>query len=352
MIEYSVVKKYQENIKEIKMNNRFYDCHVHPFDIILSGLNYKPNLTNPDIYSLDDSAVYESPDFSSISLKNNATDSEITNMAFVKRLIEMKSKKIYKHIGPKVMTDHMDMCSIDESLLLQVPIGDEDINIEMELMVKMFGGNTRFKMSGSLPNYVDNKNIIEYINSMSNKYAIEAFKLHPIITGINLATDFGKERIENVLLACKQNKLPIVIHGGTSFLFKDQPEGAYTEIENIERINWSISENTVVIAHAASYDCEFDSVEKTILPKLIKILEQHNNLMIDISALSYRTLTLVLKKIDITRIIFGSDALYYNQSSAVITLFHLLKENISSPIEKFIKIIAINPSQTVFKKHH
>jgi len=346
MIEINDIKRYFDHIKQIKKSHKFYDCHVHPFDVILNRSDYSPLTKDNAIYS-ENGSDFVPPELEPILLKRSVLESEDTNPDLLKKLILMQIKKQYKCIGPGVMKAHSDLSGIDESLLLQVSKKEGDIDEEMQLVTQLYSQKEGFMISGSLPNYVKNPEISVYIKKMVDQYKIKAFKLHPIITGIDISKYYGKERVESILLACSENKLPLVIHGGTSYLFKGQPEETYTDIENLEKINWSLSNSFVVIAHAASYDCELTRVKDTILPLLKKMLDMHSNLLIDIAAIEFEPLVAVLTYVDIDRIIFGSDALYYDQWSTMIKLFHALKKFPKSD-ENFLKIMSFNPEKTLF----
>ena len=321
---------------------------ISTFDIILKRSDYHPLLDDNTIYC-EDQSPYKPPQLEPVQLENDALESKICQPDFVKKLILMQCKKLYKHIGPGVMKAHADFSAIDESLLLQVAQKEGDLEKEMRLVAQLFGKTDGFRISGSLPNSVKNEEVATYIEKMVNQYKIKAFKLHPIITGIDISKSSGKERIENVLISCSDSNLPLVIHGGTSYLYKNQPEETYTVIENLEKINWSMSNSFVIIAHAAAYDCELDRIEKIILPKLNKMMDIHGNLLIDISGIGYKTLCAVLKHIDIERIIFGSDSLYSTQWVTMVRLFHAL-HNFPNSTNNFLKIISLNPQKTIFNE--
>jgi len=67
--------------------------------------------------------------------------------------------------------------------------------------------------------------------------------------------------------------------------------------------------------------------------------------MIDVSALDIEALTLVLKNIELERVLFGSDALYETQWFAVVKLLYVLSGMTADSEKDFIQIAAINPSR-------
>ncbi|MBT8386432.1 MAG: amidohydrolase [Ignavibacteria bacterium] len=351
MLKHKEIIKHIEHLRQIKKNYKFYDCHVHPFDIIFKQPEYHRNSFKKGIYSTDDTE-FEPPQLSDISLKNGIQESGIKNFDLIYKLIMASGKNKYRHIGPTVFTAHMDMSIIDEVLFLQVAPKKGDIEKEMQMMYEMYANDSRFNLSGCVPNRVENDDIYGYVKNMKSQYAIDALKLHPIITGIDLSAKRGKERVESMLSACHKLKLPLLVHGGTSFLYHNKPEAMFSRIENLETIDWGISNQTVIIAHAASYDCDLTEINEVILPKLKKLLDKYPNLVIDISALGFSALSAVLKKIDIERIIFGSDALYYNQWPAVLKLYHALTEITAHADDDFLKIINANLTHFLFKSNN
>jgi predicted TIM-barrel fold metal-dependent hydrolase len=348
VLEDQLVKRYMEQIRELKKSNRFYDCHVHPFDVILNHADHPLNQVKEGIYSVDYNE-YKPPVLTAISVSSGVVEGEIQDSDMLEKLMIMQSKKLYKHIGPGVLLANMNLSEIDTVLLLPVAPREGDLIIQMHKMVELFGNHNRFKICGSVPNQIDNHDINEYIKMMVKKYNMKAVKLHPIISGIDLSTRFGKKRVENILTACAESALPLIVHGGRSFLFRNKPVAFYSLIEHLENINWGISNQNVVIAHAAAYDCELSDIENIIIPKLSKMLNHNNKLLVDISALGFNALTMIINNIDSDRIIFGSDALYYPQWISMIKLYHVLTKNTSHIEENFLKIMSFNPARTVFK---
>ena len=349
-IEEKQVKRYREQISNLKKDYTFYDCHVHPYDVISEQGDYHPNPFDKSIYSFINNRFIP-PAIGSVSLKDGIIEGEISDSKLLQKFIMMKGKQIYGHIGLKVLTANMDLSGIDQALLLQVAPREGDILQKMQVMNEIFGNQSRFKLAGSVPNFIKNDHISQYIKDQVQLYHIRALKLHPIITGIDLATNAGKERVERILSACMESQLPLIVHGGKSFLFANMSEANYSLMENFEKINWGSGKSIVVIAHAGCYDCELKDIENIIIPRLRKMLQRYDNMMIDISGLGFKALLMIIQNIEVNRILFGSDALYYSQWSAVVKLFYAFQKTVKNYEENFLNVMSITPAQTVFREY-
>ena len=133
------------------------------------------------------------------------------------------------------------------------------------------------------------------------------------VTGIDLYTFKGKERIECILSACGKFNLPLIVHGGRSPILKNAKSSSYASINNLKNIDWSISKAPVILAHAGAFGCSINEVEDEIFPILKILFSSHSNLVIDISAIDIDILAFLIKRIGESRMLFGSDALYIPQ---------------------------------------
>jgi predicted TIM-barrel fold metal-dependent hydrolase len=62
-----------------------------------------------------------------------------------------------------------------------------------------------------------------------------------------------------------------------------------------------------------------------LIPLIEKLFEEHPNLLADTSALDLPALKLLLSKVDSSRLIFGSDALYFPVWKAWVTFLQALR---------------------------
>ena len=141
----------------------------------------------------------------------------------------------------------------------------------------------------------------------------------------------------------------MVVHGGRSTILKNPETAAYGSIDNLESINWGISSETVIIAHAGAYAYNLKEAEQEVFPRLKKMLSRHDNLMVDISALDIESLIFVLNNIDVEKILFGSDALYESQWASIVKLWCALLKTMPNINEAFIQIAGRNPLRCINK---
>jgi predicted TIM-barrel fold metal-dependent hydrolase len=259
-------------------------------------------------------------------------------------------RRVYCHVGPKIIEEHMELSGIGEVLLLPVAQSSEPIDSQMNKMSDIFGPNPKFHFSCSIPNTTPNSKISQFIENNIEKYKIKAIKLHPNITEINMGTASGRERVEGILASCRQYRLPLIIHGGRSPVLENKEASEYGHLKNFENINWHTSAEPIVIAHGGGYGCDSKEIAQDVLPRLAKLLNRYSNLMIDISGLKLDALVMILKQIDIKRILFGSDALYYRQWAGLVRVMLALKNLDYNIEESLVQLGSINPSKYIFNR--
>ena len=343
------VLKYLACVKSLQKVCPLIDIHVSPFEVIFNSFHYVPNPQYEGVHSLD-SGRYRLPSVGPLRVKTHPPEFPGERHECVPaKLSLMLYRKFYAHIGPRVLSDHMRLSGISRSLLLPVVQTDSDGEEQFRMMFKIYSGDERLILGYCIPNTVSNKDILPVVKAAVSKYRIGAIKLHPNITEINLSKVAGKKRVENILESCGVTGLPLVIHGGLSPVLKNPNSRGYAALSNLCQIDWSITSAPVVISHAGMMGhslCEISD----LMPLLRCILSTHSNVMVDISALDLGALCLILEKVERDRIVFGSDAFYFPQWSAVVKLLHALKATVSDTEEAFIKIAGENPAQNVFRE--
>jgi predicted TIM-barrel fold metal-dependent hydrolase len=300
------------------------------------------------VYSIDNSRFTE-PTLTALPLAHSKDDTEIINERLREKFLALKIKRLYAHTGPGVFGAHMELSGLDKVLLLPVERNNGATESMTTLMGEVFRNDSRFIFGCSIPHSITDDEIAEYMKGMVNRFNVKAVKLHPNVMQIDPSSKPGGERIEGILCACSQFDLSLVVHGGRSPSVRHSNAGSYALIDNLNRIDWAQFDTTVVIAHAGSYEYDQNLVENDVLPVLKRMLLKHNNLMIDISGLKVGVLIHILRNIDIDRIVFGSDALYESQWSRMVKLIYALKETGGDFENDLIRIMNINPVNSVFK---
>lgn len=330
-------------IRDIKGSYTFYDVHVHPFEVMDGAINYVRSSTCYGLYS-SVAAEYVMPEISDLDLKKKEKlvgdyhDKKILN-----KMLQLNRRRIYAHNGPKVFCDQMKLSGVDKVVLLPVMAKDEYGDQQLRLLSDMFGGDDRFLLGYCVPNDISVNEISGKIKRVVNEYNVEVLKIHPSLQGINPSRTEGKDRIESILAAAKEESLKVIIHGGLSLDCKDAHAVAYGAVSNLQHIDWSITSETVVIAHAGSYGHSPAEVSRDVLPSLNRLLSHYANLVVDTSALEVDLLSLVFKNINTDRICFGSDSLYENQWIEMLKIWCALQQSVINPEESLIKVASSNP---------
>jgi predicted TIM-barrel fold metal-dependent hydrolase len=349
MIEKSEIQEYLSVIYDLKTKYKFYDVHVHPFDIISPTCNYKSGSNHSKISALRN-AKNSAPTIEALDLDSKNFSKTIQDPKNKLTSI-IASRRLYSHVGPTVFEHQMNLGGIDKALLLPVAPPQGPVDEQMKKILEIFGRNNRFLFAGSVPNTIETKNISHFIEEQVNQFDIRAIKIHPNITNINFISPAGKEKVERILETCGHFRLPIIVHGGRSPILNDIKASENGCIKNFENINWGLSTEPVIIAHGGLFGCDLQEIEHEALPVLQKLLSKHSNVMIGISGIDFAPLFAILKQIDPSRILFGSDALYYKQWAMILKLTHALKKLKADLITALPQIVSINPSNTIFKNN-
>ncbi len=343
MLDTAQVRKYLAEIAHIKQAHVLVDVHVHPFEVIFNGLKYRKNTADGMVYSQNESK-YDPPEIAAVKsfVAPSARCRDLVNENVRKKYMMSSLGKLYLHTGRQVFLDQMVLSGIDRALLLPVSSPGTANDEQMKLLAAMFADDSRFILGYAVAKNVGNDRIAETIAYAAAKYPIKAIKIHPAISGINVCERHDLEHVECILSACRGHDLRVVVHGGRSPDVKTRETVAYGELDRLERVDWSLAGNPVVIAHAGVYGLD-EGEAGSCLETLKRIMVRHDNVLVDISGLSHALLCLALTRLDPQRILFGSDAIYYPQWRAIVTLYHALKQTTSKADELFVMIASTNP---------
>ena len=332
------IEKYLQIIRKVHKCNRIYDMHVHPLDVFFNVAEYKEDQHVKGLFSQGE-RHYSKPTLKILKelfMRGDMHSSHNLNS----RLIQCFLRKIYLHTGPYVFRSIFDISEIDKGLLLPVASENVPIDEQMELVFRMYSGDKRFYLAGSVPNTISNENVERFLEKQRDRYSIVAVKIHPNITGINLGDPEGKERIECVIRACSRLILPVVIHSGKTHDVSGKSFN-FAEIKYFKDINLS-SAAPVILAHGGAYGVPSSEIRDGIIPVLKELLNMNQNLCIDISGLTCDAIYILLSNIEIGKILFGSDALYENPFVMEMRLVSALDSTNLNIEQSLVKIMSEN----------
>lgn len=314
----------------------FLDLHVHPYEVLTGDIKFNPD---PQIEGLFNkgSFKYHPPTLNAEILPTNSPQSPSDNQ----RAKLLAARLAYTHTGSKVLTDQIDLAGLSGALLLPVARTAGQAEDMLEASQEMFQKESRLFPGCAIPIGIQPKKLEDFFRSAHKKNNIRAIKFHPNLAGINPLTQ--KEIINVSLMAAGELHLPMVVHGGRSLGIEPVESTEYGIISRLATINWSISSAPVILAHAGCYDLTYaESLEA--LTQLSKLLAKHPNLMADVSNLEPPILQLVLKKIEPSRLVFGSDALYVSIWHAWLRFLQALQLVSTNPDDDLIQIASLNPA--------
>jgi predicted TIM-barrel fold metal-dependent hydrolase len=341
------VRKCLDHVKRLQTVCPLIDIHVSPYEVIFNEFDYERNPQFEGVFSITNER-YTPPSIGPIRLESRSGKKPNKKHEEISWLISlMLYRKLYAHIGPRIFIDQMNLSGLSKVLLLPVVHPSSHGVEQVRWMFDLYKGDERFLFGYCIPNSVRDQDILPVIKNAIRDYQIKAIKVHPNITGIDLATKKGKQRIESILDACQKARMPLIIHGGVSPVLKNPGAKNYASLDNLGQIKWAMMDTPLVISHAGMMGCSVAEAKEK-MPLLKRILAANDNVMIDISALGVDVLCLIFKQIDHQKILFGSDAIYFAQWSAVANFFYALRESVSNPEDSFIRIAGMNPAICLF----
>jgi predicted TIM-barrel fold metal-dependent hydrolase len=318
------------------------DIHAHPFELFFSSPSYTQVDPVPGLYTSDGTS-YQVPTVSDAASLDDDLRRKAAALFTRPALARQSLTRLYRHTGPYVFEAQMRLSGIDRVLLLPVSHSLDHMQQQMATMKAMFGGrDDQFLFGWCVSNDVLEKDIHVSLREAVRHHGISAVKLHPNLCRIEPKVPAGRNRIEAILDACGRLVLPLVVHGGTSPLSGERGLPDCAIVENLDKINWSLSPSAVIIAHAGAYGATPNEIETKVLPLLLKMLDRHSNLFADLSGLDTACLFQILSRVNPERLLFGSDMLYESQWAAVVRLLHTLHRVSYHPEELFLRIAGEN----------
>jgi predicted TIM-barrel fold metal-dependent hydrolase len=327
-----------ERIEALGADATVVDAHVHPFEVFLGESRYSPDPALAGVHATS-ATPYRPPDVA--PMKEAAVPTRPVDAALQAKLFMLTVRRLYAHTGPRVLGDQMALAQVDRALLL--PVAGADSPDPFPAMAAMYGGDPRFALGYCVPPSLEDGGIAGAVADAVEGHGAVAIKVHPAITGIPLDEDSGIRRLEHILDASRASGVSVVVHGGLSPQCKDTDAVAHGDLSRLRNVDWGITDQPVVIAHAGAFGHSLGEVIDGVLPRLSRLMARHDHLMTDLSGLDSTTLAVVLGRLDLDRVVFGSDALYFAPWEAMVRLALALEDAVPDVEDAFLKIASLNP---------
>lgn len=348
MIPVEKVREYLDRIVRVAAEGPLSDMHVHPFEVMYRDIQYRKDLKTPGVFSSGNSP-YIPPVIGPISDRMSSANADPTvRSELKKKMALLNARHLYAHTGPIVLGDHMAISGTSRMLLLPVSRNGESKFAQMDLMVEMFGDDGRYSFGFCVPNDIPEENVSQVVGEAVDRYKIIALKIHPNISGIDLSEAINIGRVESLLHASRDHGLSVVVHGGLSPDLFQEEFTALATLDKLKRIDWGITDQTVVIAHAGCFGYSAMQADSEVLPELDSLLDHHDHLVVDTSGINADVIELVLTRVDLDRILFGSDALYFPTWISLVRLLSILDKWSSSPEETLYCLAGTNVNRRIF----
>ncbi|MEZ4485644.1 MAG: amidohydrolase family protein [Syntrophotaleaceae bacterium] len=343
VIDKASVARYLGIIREIAKSVRLTDSHVHPFDVLYDNCTYEPNPHVAGVFSAG-SASYEPPAAGTLELESPAAPAAGAPRDLVDRMLLLTMRRLYAHTGPQCWLAHANLAGIGRYVLLPVAQPGRTAETRLAEMVSMFGDDPRFLFGYSLPNTISADAVEADIRRAVESYNVAVLKVHPTLSGHDLSTNEGLNRINALLQASRKTFLPVILHGGLSPSTRYSAEACQQgTLENLAKLDLGATDRPIIIAHAGAFGYEAEELNTKVLSPLNDLLAKYDHLHIGTSALPAATLGRVLERVEPGRIVFGSDALYESSWKAAVKLYWALERKFSRPEDVFAQIAGTNP---------
>jgi len=345
------VNRYLSIILCVAQSVTLTDCHVHPFEVIYDQSDYEPNPQVDGLYS-NGKINYVPPIPAPFELDAMSQIPPKASPDLAKRMLLLALRCTYAHTGPRYCMDQAIIAGIRRLILLPVARPGRSAEAQLKKIASYFGKDPRFRLGYSLENTLEPNEVEEDVRRNMDSYGIQVLKLHPNLSGHDLTSRIGIDRVNALMDTSKKVNLPVIIHGGPSPVLKDANSGHYGELENLENIDFGRTNQTVVIAHAGFYALNYEEVEGRAMPLIKKMMKKNANIFVDSSSLTTKVLDLLIKNIDYKKILFGSDSFYEPSWKSAIKLYWVLQKNFKNPEEVFSMIAGRNPERVFEKRSH
>jgi len=258
------------------------------------------------------------------------------------RSLLLASQLAYTHTGPKVLIDQLEIAGLAGALLLPVARSSGAAEKLSQATAQMFPNDGRLLPGCAFPIGIPPDKLDYFFRSARDMRGIRAIKFHPNLTGVDPQTEFGRDLIEAMLAAAGSLDLLVVVHGGRTPALEPVACREYGKLAHLINVDWSISSAPVIFAHGGLY-CLTEEEAIADLDVLEKLFERYPNLMADTSNLDPSILRLLLEKVDLNRLIFGSDALYIPIWKSWVRFLQTLRIVTPHPEDDLIRIASLNP---------
>jgi predicted TIM-barrel fold metal-dependent hydrolase len=327
---------------DIAASSPIVDVHVHATEVVFRQTHYRPGAAGGELLQASD-AGFRAPTVTGVRFDDPWRAGDRFDAATRNRVSRLLFTNAYQHTGRAVLREHMRLAGVNVALLLPVAPPDGGVADQMELLAAIRGQDADLPIAYSVPNPVPAAEISRDLERAVARFGVRAVKLHPNLTGIDIASAAGHERVDHLLAGCGRLALPLLVHGGRSPILADPRASQHATLANLARIDWSRTTAPVVIAHCGFFGCPREEIAADGLTALRRILDRHPNVFVDTSGLSLPVLVDVLRRLDHGRIVFGSDALYFPMWQAVVTLLSALDVAGFPLAESFAQIASHTP---------
>jgi predicted TIM-barrel fold metal-dependent hydrolase len=344
------ISGYLSALSGIRASCRLYDIHVHPYEILFDRFQYQADRSAPSLFTIPGKS-YAPPALTRLKFPEITDLDDEMRSQRLQGIAALFLAKIYGSVGERVFADQMKLSGIGKMLLLPVASGrgETDFRSRMNWVKELYRDEERFWLAGSVPPAISVDEISPYVTLLVREFGIRAVKCHPVVSELDLATPERQRWLEALLQACGDAGLPLIIHGGRNNPYWGGSRGNFGAIQHMREIDFSLSREPVVLAHAGFHNCRVQEIEQEGLPILRRLLDRHANLYVDISGLGFEPLKTVLRLVESERVLFGSDALYAPEWEVVATTLHALKTLGMPWEERFVEIAGTNPEKTIFR---
>lgn len=335
------------DIKE-RFGLEIVDTHVHPVDV-MGIVDENSHNKNENVIDMSPS-VLELYGYSGIIINVLKLVSRCYPTIIRKSIV-----KIFKKTNEKQLLHEMESAGVDKSVLLPV---EPRSNIKK---IRDTYTSNKFISLGSVDvNGIDNKDIEKYLSHQMARNNIRGIKLHPNIQRFypcpSMNDNDVAEKLRKIYKFAGDNGLYILFHAGISLVFdidKKETVVEYAKFENFFDNN-GISEifekyrMPIILAHMGCYN-----VVNPDIDLIAEAANRYKNLYFDTAGVNRHIISKILDKVGEDRVVFGTDAFYFNIKFNLLSVLKALnhsKKSINFE-QKVAKIFSTNYTDNILKSN-
>ena len=187
----TIVEHHLDEAREIGSQHLLYDIHVHPFELLLKPIRYRPDPRIPGVLTVENSA-YRKPSARQIDLAVSTESGGIGSST--DGASSLQALMAYRHTGWQVLADRMTLSGIGACMLLPVPMTLEKVEHDLRRVERLQDADPkRLMYAVGVPGDVTDANA--FLGNVCSQFSPRAVKRLMATRSVCLSSVNSAERL-------------------------------------------------------------------------------------------------------------------------------------------------------------